>query len=711
MLMIRGIEVSQAIQYYRADQHLTDPADRGPDNSLELVAGKPAWVRVYVENDAPGEIQDIIGTLEVRYGILNERFEQPPITLNPQPDLVRARFEPGYTAQRFFINWTVNFIIPAERMFGPLLLLASVNSGAGTVPAVMELAISATLRQTLKVRGIMIGYNGPDPRNPGTTLTLAPPMLVGLGATAVAALNMMPVQSDAVFQVASTLTRTQPLTGLITGGGCPEGWVSLNAAIATAKVADGNRPGFLYYGLLPGAFPNLTNAGGCAAGGVASGKNGDIETFVHEIGHLCGRDHAPCGSPGGPDPNYPAYEPYDTPANRSASIGEYGLVITYGGVVLPSTSRDYMSYCGPGWISIYGHQALINNGALNPEQVGVARPWWKDIHEYDPWWWLHYRPDPPYWIDAEHIRKFPAPWHEVISVIGMLHADEQVEILSVTRTQVLSAALGGSQSELRLVLHGAGGVEIASAFMREMNSHACCGGCGGCGGEKQRPVLLQAFLPDVATGSGLSIRRGNVALWKRAATRGKLSVSAPKVRRSNQDDAVEVSWTAKPPRAVQDTWVRVSADEGKTWRSAATSITRSPAVLHRTHLPAGKLLVQVVVHDGFRSVPSKSVEFDNEALPPLPTILHPNSRARLVAGRTLCLWGSLVGHVDETSGDFRFTWTVDGKAAGEGLQLFTRTPAPGKHRCQLAVVNAKGQVVRYSDAEFVSVSAEDAEAR
>ena len=46
MLVIRGVEVTQAIQYYRSDQHLTDAADRKPTNSMTLVANKPAWVRV-----------------------------------------------------------------------------------------------------------------------------------------------------------------------------------------------------------------------------------------------------------------------------------------------------------------------------------------------------------------------------------------------------------------------------------------------------------------------------------------------------------------------------------------------------------------------------------------------------------------------------------------------------------------------------------------
>jgi hypothetical protein len=48
-LTVDGIEVTQAIQYYRAAQHLTDPADRGPDNSLRLVTNKTALRRRAVD--------------------------------------------------------------------------------------------------------------------------------------------------------------------------------------------------------------------------------------------------------------------------------------------------------------------------------------------------------------------------------------------------------------------------------------------------------------------------------------------------------------------------------------------------------------------------------------------------------------------------------------------------------------------------------------
>jgi hypothetical protein len=702
MLIIRGVEVSQAIQYFRAEQHLTDPADRGPDNSLSVVANKVAWARVYVETDAPGTIPNVTGTLDVNYGLLNTNAGQPGLTLNPQPPgTVTAQFNPDYPTTRGSSTLTLNFIIPAERMFGPLTLTAAVTSGDGTQTASQSLFISASLRQTLKLRGIMIGYQGPDPANPGNMLTIAAPGLTDLQTTAAWALRVMPVQASAVFQVASTITRNVPLTGTATNGGCTTDWYNLNAAIATAKTADGNHPGFLYYGLIASSFPNTSNNGGCESSGVSSGFNGGQTAMTHEIGHACGRAHGPCGSVGtSADPNYPAYEPYDSPAARVASIGEYGLDITTGAVPTPSTARDYMSYCGPSWISIYGHQALVDNAALNPEQVGVWRPWWLDYVAYDPWWWLHYIPDPPpYWIDPADIREIPSHMEPIISIIGVLHPDDRVEVLSVTRSAVLNMDVAGATTDLRAVLHGAKKGELASAPVIAMPSHGSCG-CKHAP-EAERPILFQALISDVAPGSALSIRRGTNVLWRRAAPKSAPTASSPRVRRLS-DGTVEVAWTSRG-RAV-DAWVRVSADEGKTWRAAATAVTGRRAVIDAAHLPAGKLQVEVVLHNGFHSTRSKPVTFQNALIAPVPAILHPHEGRRLVAGETLYLWGS-VAEQQGSSRDFRYAWTIDGKAAGQGLQVFTRVPSEGTHHCELSVGNAKGERVGTASVRFVSVAA------
>lgn len=67
-------------------------------------------------------------------------------------------------------------------------------------------------------------------------------------------------------------------------------------------------------------------------------------TFVHEIGHEQGRQHVDCGGPASPDPDYP---------NSEGEIGAWGWDI-YSGIFHPADEKDYMSYCGPRWISEYG---------------------------------------------------------------------------------------------------------------------------------------------------------------------------------------------------------------------------------------------------------------------------------------------------------------------------------------------------------------------
>lgn len=702
MLIIRGVEVTQSIQYFRADQHLTDAADRGPDNSLTLVADKPAWVRIYVETDAPGVVPKVTGTLDVDYGLFNRRYGQPGITLNPQPpSQVTAEFNPNYATTRVATSQTLNFIIPADRMSGPLGLSARVTDG-GTQTVTQELSIAPTLSQTLMLRGIMIGYDGPDPANPANNLIIAAPGLADLQTTAGWALRVMPVSSTGVFEVATTITRNTPLTGMATNGGCATGWISLNAAIATAKAADGNHPAFLYYGLIASTFPNQSNNGGCESSGVSSGFNGGQTAMAHEIGHACGRAHGPCGGVGtSADANYPAYEPYDTPAARMASIGEFGLDITDGTVPTPTTARDYMSYCGPSWISIYGHQALINNNALNPAHVGLRRPWWRDYLLYDPWWWFRYKPDPPpYWIDPARIRELSIPMQNVITIIGVLHPEDRVEVLSVSRSAVMSTELKGEATDLRVVLHGSKRAELASSVIIEMSSRGSCGcECG----QGPAPTMFQAFVPDVAPGTELSIRRGGKTLWKRVAPKGKITVSPPRIR-SSKDSCLEIAWAATVPGGVKDTWIRVSADGGKTWRAIATGLTGEQATIDRGHLPIGKLLIEVIVHDGFRSVSSKPVPFENTYLPPVPAIVHPNDGRTLMAGETLCLWGSVAGQPGQSYDALRYSWKLDGKPVGDGLQVFTVVPSPGSHRCELTVRDEAGKILGSCSVKFTSLS-------
>jgi hypothetical protein len=341
-LYIAGIEVTQAIQHYDADGHLTDSNDRGADNSVTLVANKPAWVRVYLGSllGASG----ISGTLEVqrrRHGFLWSTVA----TLNPTAPIPTS--VPGltlgqdYDDTRGVLATTLNFILPADEMIGTLRLIARASSGART--AERRVTVPVTLRQTLRLAGVMISYNGPASNAPNApNLTLAAPTLADLQAMSGRSLTLFPVQSTAQFRTAGSLALTNHLqdTSFPTSG-CGAGWDALHARVANARTADGNQPGWIYYGLLPAGTP-MGPVGGCGGGGVAVGPINQAGTLAHEAGHACGLPHAPAGGAPNADANYPAYEPYDTPAARRASIGEFGLDINNGNIASPQTFRDFM---------------------------------------------------------------------------------------------------------------------------------------------------------------------------------------------------------------------------------------------------------------------------------------------------------------------------------------------------------------------------------
>ena len=116
-LQVQGLEVTQSIQYYRANQHLTDAADRGPDNSLRLVIDKTAWVRTYLRSGQDpafdnGQLAGVDGTLRVERrtgGVWNTIATLPP---QNGPIVAEDAFA-SYDDERGNINATLNFVVPA----------------------------------------------------------------------------------------------------------------------------------------------------------------------------------------------------------------------------------------------------------------------------------------------------------------------------------------------------------------------------------------------------------------------------------------------------------------------------------------------------------------------------------------------------------------------------------------------------------------------
>ena len=712
---INGVEVTQGIQYYGADQHLTNADDQGPDNSVTLVAFKPAWVRVYVRTGFFGSDQTLTGDLGIdRMGPLPGLF-QPITTLTPRaPGTVATQRNPDYATERSTIGATLVFIIPADEMLGILRLTARIwiQGGNASSPVdTFETTIDVTLAQTLRLRGILINYNGPDPTvNPTNppNINLPAPTLADLQTTAAWTLTTNPVESQGIFSSAGTLQWGTPLTGMATNpGGCSTQWLNLNAAVAQVKANDGNRSDVIYYGLLPAGTP-IANVGGCESSGVSTGPNGRQVTMAHEIGHGAGLAHGPCGTPG--DANYPAYEPYDPANSPTASLGEYGLDIN-NGAIHPPSEKDYMSYCSPRWISLYHHKRLLNNAKFNPRTVGRARLRIPDL--VDPYLWpWEYIPDPPPWEIGPGDFRMKAT--KVISIIGVVDEQRQVEVRSVMRVTALAGVQDARASSLVAQLVGRDGKIAASAPAMRLEGQGC-----GCCGEKEPkdpsrgPFLFQAMVPDVDPGAELRIvrvgkdeREEDKTVWIRRAPDSEPKVSSFDVRVGGRVGTAR--WDARAADGTQlEFTLQFSKDDGRSWNGLATGLREQGHQFDISTLPEGKLVFRLLAHDGFFTATAESKTVKVPGRPPVVSILHPQEGPVLIAGQPMRLWGTASTSTGERVKSDQCSWRIDGKDVARGIDTVVDAPSKGEHRCTLTVESPQGKAE--AEVRFQTVDAADPE--
>ncbi len=699
-LSVDGMEITQAIQHYRAAQHLTDPADRGPDNSLRLVTGKSAWVRVYLRSGQipgfdGGLLGDVSGTLTVERrtgGIWSQ-----VAVLSPQNGPVDARDAfVSYDAERGNIDTTLNFVVPAAMMTGLLRFTADVASPYPQCPgnrASRSLTADVNLTQTLNAAFITIGYNGPNAANNGT-LNLPAPTLAQCQAETAWALTTFPVNSQPNVRIAGTFVTNTPLNDPRSCPGCcSPNWQPLLQTVAQLVALDqAANPGgnWVYYGIINNGIP--VTVPGCnwgATGGLA----GRPATYAHEIGHQFGLPHARCGNAGAGNAAYPVYEPYDLPVDvpanpigstnwTMASIGEYGLDINDGSIANPNNAEDFMSYCAPRWISRFTHNFLVNRPELTPQVIatgsgaGAARV----IKDEEP----GLGPDP----DAIAPR---------IDLFAVLDGDE-VEVTAVsrvaTRYLVGTAQATGYTAEL---LDGDTVLAADSlyAFTGEGGSRnppggggGCdCGGSGGLAARRQRR-LLRAMLDDVAEGDCLRVLdpEGEV-VWERGRPSTRCKLQRVRVTLDEQTSDIKLSWHAVTAKgAVGRVAVRWSDDGGDTWRAHTAGLTGRDTTLEGCRLPRGRVCFQLLLDDGFSTVTAETEELEL-AHPRAPelTILAPTEGAHIPGERQIHLLG-VVGEAHACDPQSEpLVWSIDGVEVGEGHDLWVTAPRPGKHTVELSV--------------------------
>ena len=676
-LRVHGVEVTQSIQYYRANEHLTDPADRGPNNSLRLVAFKAAWVRVYVRGFLQ-PIANVTGTLDVERQAFAKLWDGVASLTAQPPGSVTAEVNPSYADERGDIGSSLNFIIPADQMWGYLRLRVRVSDGSHEDTATVD--IDATLKQTMRLAGIMVGYNGTNAA--GTTnLNLAAPVLADLQNTSAWTLTTYPV-SAVTYRVVSTITQTDPLTDPPSCNGCcSPNWSDLLADLAAEKVADGAQPGDLYFGLLANGIP-MGPIVGCASTYIGSGGNGAEVTMAHELGHQLGFGHSPCGTGG--EAGYPAYEPYDPAGNSNASIGEYGLDINNGDVKSPANHKCYMSYCGPRWMSLNRYGRLVQHSDLNPEYIGVWKPWWREWLRYDPWWWLG--PEPP----PFKTRIVPM---DVISIIGVM-SRRTVRVKTVVRVPTHVDTSHMVRLPMTAELLDRKGAVLASAPVYRLPQKEQ--GCepSHCGDrEESDTFVIQAFVPNVAPGARLQLvcDKEDREMWAVDAPEKKPRISSFSAR-MNKNGTVRVSFAVDHSVKQPKLWVRWSDDEGKSWHpvqtlpGSGTGSERAQALdLPLAAVPAGGVLLQLVVNDGFFTAVSDPVGIDAPKQPPAISLLHPQQNQIIAARRPMRLLAIVNDNVGRPVKTAKCSWFLDDRQVAEGADVWVTAPVAGRHTCLLRV--------------------------
>ncbi|MFO7564222.1 MAG: zinc-dependent metalloprotease family protein, partial [Enhygromyxa sp.] len=243
------------------------------------------------------------------------------------------------------------------------------------------------------------------------------------------------------YQVRGHIGYDKPMTNL----------GSLLPLMSAVKQKDGADPNIYYHAFIDIGCPVV----GCGSYGVAgialvagsgenagnsrvaasvfwTSKSGSIsrttDTFVHEVGHNQGLAHVACAGleAASPDPNYP-YE--------GGKIGEWGFGIRNFTIHNPSSSHDYMTYCGNSWGSDWTFLKTYNRiRTLTSWDFGAAQ---------------QASPESEEWVMGEEL------------VIGALYPDGSeewftlaggIDVEDIAPSETLAFELGGQEFEQPTVI-------------------------------------------------------------------------------------------------------------------------------------------------------------------------------------------------------------------------------------------------------------------
>lgn len=314
-LEITGVEVTQAIQRFGSAL--------GPDNSLPLVAGKTTLVRVYLDSgidvtEGGGTVAGVTGTLSLDNGAF---ITGPTVPITAKPTALVDRTK---------ITDTLNFVIPAAQATGkPTLHVQSTVGASVSNPVELPLEFAPSPHLDILMVRVKSGSTPEPDRTAYFTAINRLPLVYPIADSG--AISFWVVPGSEVVTNTHDLTNNDGMSDFL------DDLEDIQEESADFKKL---------YALVPNSVNMARFGRSRPSDNVAVGWNFIMESVAHELGHVYGLKHAPCG---GPDDTDDDFVPPD------GSIGDVG-VDPQALVAFVASTSDFMSYCGDRGASAYENQ-------------------------------------------------------------------------------------------------------------------------------------------------------------------------------------------------------------------------------------------------------------------------------------------------------------------------------------------------------------------
>lgn len=338
-LTIDGLYVTQSTQNY-------------PAHDVPLIAGRSAWVRVFVLANQANTVAPQVNVNFVNGSTTNT------LTINAPGGSVPTSVNTGSETS----SW--NMAVPAAWITVGTTVSADVdptNQIAESNKGNNHFAYGALNVQTVhqwKVTLIPIhttdGRTGTVENLSRTRNDLAEPTR-----------RLYPVWDTVDVMVGPTFnSATTGASPLLKSDGT--NWGSVLSELLAKRAADGVKDRN-YYGFVNVSYNSGVAGLGYIGAAAAIGwdYSGAEWVLAHEQGHNFGRHHSPCGGASDPDPNYPY---------AGGAIGVPGWdVFATSGNLKPTTDTDIMGYCSNLWISDYVYKSVLTFRAAQGTSFDMAQ--------------------------------------------------------------------------------------------------------------------------------------------------------------------------------------------------------------------------------------------------------------------------------------------------------------------------------------------------